>query len=128
MAGILGMEGLSTGQVQEELRRGGRFVVFEYCVSCLVMSMRRSSDVYFVRAGQGTFGMSLGYTLLSLFLGHVLSLSSRLETDRHSNLPNGRLHQNLLSIPPRQNLLGQLYTIFPVRQPRQRLLPCMAEP
>ncbi len=69
MAGILGMEGLSTGQVQEELRRGGRFVVFEYCVSCLVMSMRRSSDVYFVRAGQGTFGISLGYTLLSLFLG-----------------------------------------------------------
>lgn len=69
MAGILGMEGLSTGQVQDELRRGGRFVVFEYCVSCLVMTMRRSSDVYFVRAGQGTFGLSLGYTLLSLLLG-----------------------------------------------------------
>lgn len=69
MAGILGMEGLSTGQVQDELRRGGRFVVFEYCVSCLVMTMRRSSDVYFVRAGQGTFGMSLGYSLLSLLLG-----------------------------------------------------------
>jgi hypothetical protein len=69
MAGILGMEGLSTAQVQEELRRGGRFVVFEYCVSFLVTTMRRSSDVYFVRAGQGTFSLSLGYTLLSLFLG-----------------------------------------------------------
>lgn len=69
MAGILGMEGLSAAQVQEEVQRGGRFVVFEYCVSFLVMTLRRSSDVYFVRAGQGTFGMSLGYTLLSLFLG-----------------------------------------------------------
>jgi hypothetical protein len=69
MAGILGIEGLSTAQVQEELRRGGRFVVFEYCVSFFVMTTRRSSDVYFVRAGQGTFGLSLGYTLLSLLLG-----------------------------------------------------------
>ena len=69
MAGILGMDGLSTAQVQEELRRGGRFVVFEYCVSFFVTTLRRSSDVYFIRAGQGTFGLSLGYTLLSLFLG-----------------------------------------------------------
>lgn len=69
MAGILGMDGLSTAQVQDELRRGGRFVVFEYCVSFFVTTLRRSSDVYFIRAGQGTFGLSLGYTLLSLFLG-----------------------------------------------------------
>jgi hypothetical protein len=69
MAGILGIEGLSTAQVQEELQRGGRFVVFEYCVSFFVTTTRRSSDVYFVRAGQGTFALSLGYTLLSLFLG-----------------------------------------------------------
>ncbi|MCY1073611.1 hypothetical protein [Archangium lansingense] len=69
MAGILGMEGLSTAQVQDELRRGGRFVVFEYCVSFLTTTMRRSSDVYFIRAGQSTFVLSLGYTLLSLLLG-----------------------------------------------------------
>lgn len=69
MAGILGMEGLSTAQVEDELRRGGRFVVFEYCVSFFVTTTKRSSDVYFVRAGQGTFILSLGYTLLSLLLG-----------------------------------------------------------
>ncbi|ATB35365.1 hypothetical protein CYFUS_000778 [Cystobacter fuscus] len=69
MAGIFGMDGLSTLQVQEELERGGRFVVFEYCVSFFLTTRRRSSDVYFVRAGQGTFGLSLGYTLLSLLLG-----------------------------------------------------------
>jgi hypothetical protein len=69
MAGIFGMEGLSTVQVQEELKRGGRFVVFEYCVSFFITTKRHVSDVYFVRAGQGTFGLSLGYTLLSLCLG-----------------------------------------------------------
>jgi hypothetical protein len=69
MAGILGMDGLSTAQVEDELRRGGKFVVFEYCISFLVMTLRRSSDVYFVRAGQGTFGLSFGYSLMSLFLG-----------------------------------------------------------
>jgi hypothetical protein len=68
-AGIQGMDGLSPAQVQDEVLRGGRFVVFEYCVSFLVTTLRRSSDVYFVRAGQGTFALSLGYTLLSLLLG-----------------------------------------------------------
>ncbi|MBM7111936.1 hypothetical protein [Archangium primigenium] len=69
MAGILGIEGLSPVQVQEELDRGGRFVVFEYCVSFFLTTKRRWSDVYFVRAGQGTLGLSLGYTMLSLFFG-----------------------------------------------------------
>jgi hypothetical protein len=67
--GIHGMDGLSPAQVQDELRRGGRFVVFEYCFSTFVRTVRRCSDVYFVRAGQGTFAMSLGYTLMSLLLG-----------------------------------------------------------
>ncbi|HEY0096605.1 MAG TPA: hypothetical protein VGB96_19905 [Archangium sp.] len=69
MTGIHGMDGLSPAQVQDELRRGGKFVVFEYCFSTFATTVRRCSDVYFVRAGQGTFAMSLGYTLLSLFLG-----------------------------------------------------------
>lgn len=69
MAAIQGMDNMTVGQLQEELRRGGRFVVFEYCVSILVMTFKRSSDVYFIRAGEGTMGKSIGYTLLSLFLG-----------------------------------------------------------
>ncbi|WP_163998282.1 hypothetical protein [Pyxidicoccus caerfyrddinensis] len=69
MAEIQGVENMTVGQLQEELSRGGRFVVFEYCVSILVMTFRRSSDVYFIRAGEGTAGKSIGYTLLSLVLG-----------------------------------------------------------
>jgi hypothetical protein len=69
MAGIKGLEGLSPSQLQNELARGGRFVVFEYCVSILVKTFRRASDVYFVRAGEGTLALSAGYNLLSLLLG-----------------------------------------------------------
>lgn len=69
MAQIQGLEGLSASQLQHELQRGGRFVVFEYCISILVATFRRSSDVYFIRAGEGTAGKSVGYTLISLILG-----------------------------------------------------------
>jgi hypothetical protein len=69
MAGILGLDGVSPAQLQDELARGGRFVVFEYCVSSLVKTALRSTDVYFVRAGQGTFGMSLGFTLRTMLFG-----------------------------------------------------------
>ena len=69
MAGIQGMENMTVGQLQEELDRGAKFVVFEYCISILVMTFRRSSDVYFIRAGESTTSRSIGYTLLSLFLG-----------------------------------------------------------
>ncbi|HEX8439473.1 hypothetical protein [Archangium sp.] len=69
MAGIQGVEGLTVSQLQDELRRGGRFVTFEYCISILVMTFKRSSDVYFIRAGEGTGGKSLSYTLISLFFG-----------------------------------------------------------
>lgn len=69
MAEIQGVENMTVAQLQEELGRGGKFVVFEYCISILVMTFRRSSDVYFIRAGESTTSKSIGYTLLSLFLG-----------------------------------------------------------
>jgi hypothetical protein len=66
---IVGLEGLSTGEINEELRRGARFVVFEYCISIIVLTFKRSSAIHFVRSDEGTFGKGLGYTLLSLTLG-----------------------------------------------------------
>ena len=69
MSNIQGVEGLTLSQLHDELRRGGRFVVFEYCFSLLVVTFKRSSDVYFIRVGEGTGGKSLSYTLISLFFG-----------------------------------------------------------
>lgn len=66
---IVGIEGLSTGEVQDELRKGARFVIFTYCISLLVVTFKRGTDIHFIRAGQGAVGKGMPYTLLSLFLG-----------------------------------------------------------
>jgi hypothetical protein len=69
MAKIVGIDGMTVGQVADGVRAGGRFVVFEYCISILIMTFKRSSDVYYIPPGGGTAGRSIGYTLISLLLG-----------------------------------------------------------
>ena len=66
---IVGIEGMSVGQLQDEVRRGAKFVIFSYCVSLLVVTFKRGTDVHFIRAGAGAIGPGMPYTLLSLFLG-----------------------------------------------------------
>lgn len=66
---IKGVDNLTVGEVQHLVRQGGRFVTFAWCLSLLLVTFRRSSDIYFVKPGEGTFGLSLPYTLLSFFLG-----------------------------------------------------------
>jgi hypothetical protein len=66
---ILGIEGLSPDQLRFELQRGGRFVVFQYCVSVLILSFKRSSPIYFVRSGENPAGKGIRYTLLTAVAG-----------------------------------------------------------
>jgi hypothetical protein len=66
---IVGIEGMTREQLELEVRRGGRFVVFLYCISVLIMTFRRGSEVHFLRSGDGAIGRGLPYTLLTLFLG-----------------------------------------------------------
>jgi hypothetical protein len=66
---IKGLEGLTPTDVQLQLNQGARFVCFTYCVSILVMTFKRSSAVYFVRADQSALVVGLPYTVLTLFLG-----------------------------------------------------------
>ena len=66
---IVGIEGLSAAQLRDEVDRGGRFVVYGWCVSFLILTLKRSSDVTFVRAGHSRVAAGLGWTTLSFFLG-----------------------------------------------------------
>ncbi|HMC14527.1 MAG TPA: hypothetical protein VKI18_02775 [Albitalea sp.] len=66
---IHGIENLSNSEINAELRRGAKFVVFQYCISIIVMSFKRSSAIYFVRACEGTAGRTAGFCGLSLLLG-----------------------------------------------------------
>ena len=52
-----------------ELQRGGRFVIFLFCISIVLLTFKRPSGIYFIRAEEGTFGKSIGFTLISLLLG-----------------------------------------------------------
>ncbi len=66
---IRGMEGMTNEQIEFELKMGGKFVVFQYCISILIMTFRRSSSVIFIKNGQNTILAGLPYTLLSLVFG-----------------------------------------------------------
>jgi len=69
MAKIVGTEGLTTDQVMEEVRCGGKFVYFPYVVSILVLTFRRGSDIHFIRAGENAVVKGLPYTLLTFVAG-----------------------------------------------------------
>lgn len=66
---ILGIEGKSPAELQFEIQRGAKLVCYQYCVSILVMTFRRSSDLYFIPAGQSAVAKGLPWTLLSLVAG-----------------------------------------------------------
>ena len=66
---IIGAENLSDAELKAELQRGAKLVVFEYCVSILIMTFRRSTDVHLVRPGENAVLKGLPWTLLSLLLG-----------------------------------------------------------
>lgn len=66
---ITGIQGMTPQQVRDEVQRGGRFVIYQYCISILVMSYKRSSDVIFVKSDQSRHAKGLPYVLISLVAG-----------------------------------------------------------
>ncbi len=66
---IQGAEGLTYEQIQQEVERGGKFVIYQYCFSVLVMTFRRSTDIYFIRSGENAVSKGMQWTLISLVAG-----------------------------------------------------------
>jgi hypothetical protein len=60
---------MSAAELRQAVADGGRFVVFQYCISVIVMSFKRSSPIIFVRKGEGTFAKGIPYSLISLVAG-----------------------------------------------------------
>ena len=69
MKKIIGIEGMSPEQVQFEVQRGGKFVCYQYTISIVVMTFRRASDIYFIRAGENAVKKGLPWTFLTLVAG-----------------------------------------------------------
>ncbi len=66
---VKGIEGMSNEQLDHELNRGGKFVIFEYTISILIMTFKRPSDIHFVKYGESTFLKALPYILITFFFG-----------------------------------------------------------
>ena len=64
-----GTEGMSLQQIEDDVLRGGRFRIFRYNFSIIVMSFQRSSGIYYIRAGHGPGAHAWPWTLLSLVVG-----------------------------------------------------------
>jgi hypothetical protein len=60
---------MSPQELEFEIQRGGRFVVYQYCVSLLVVTFRRNAPVKFLRAGESATVKGLPFTLLTLAFG-----------------------------------------------------------
>ncbi len=66
---IRGIEHLSREEFLVALSAGGRFILFEYCISLIFLTARRPSAIYFVHGNDIPWAPCLGYTLLSCLLG-----------------------------------------------------------
>lgn len=69
MKKIVGTDGMTATEINMELQKGGKFVIYQYCVSVLILTFKRSSDIYFIRADENAVSKSLVFTLLSLVAG-----------------------------------------------------------
>jgi hypothetical protein len=66
---IKGMGVMSPEQLKFEVQQGGRFIVYQYCFSALVVTVRESTDIYFVRAGESRIVKGLPWTVLTFLVG-----------------------------------------------------------
>src|SRR5258706_4716075 len=49
---IRGIEGMKYGELDFEIQRGAKFVLFQYCISVVVLTLRRPADIYFLRQAE----------------------------------------------------------------------------
>jgi hypothetical protein len=64
---IIGIDGMTRQQLADQLKAGAKFVMYQYCVSIVVMTFKRGSDIYFIPAGGKGKGAS--FTAISLLAG-----------------------------------------------------------
>lgn len=66
---LAGTEGMTIQQIEDDILRGGRFRVFLWNFSIVVMSFQRSSALRYYRSNQSCGAAAWGWTLLSSVIG-----------------------------------------------------------
>jgi hypothetical protein len=66
---IKGIEEMTGYELNAELQRGGKFVIYQYCISMIILTLKRPCDIYFVKESENAIVKGIGFTLISLLLG-----------------------------------------------------------
>lgn len=66
---VKNIEGLTAEEIKNEIGNGAKFVLFQYTISIIVMTFKRSSDIYFVKSDEKAVVKGLPYTILTFLLG-----------------------------------------------------------
>ena len=68
-AHIKNLNGITSAELDSQIAAGAKFVLYQYCVSVIIMTFRRPSGIYFIRADENPLTKGLKYSLLSFFFG-----------------------------------------------------------
>jgi hypothetical protein len=133
---IKNIQNLKVSEIKQLVQQGGKFVIFPYTISFVIMTLRRNSDIYFIRPDEGTFKYSYGYILLNFFIGwwgfpwgpiytisaiykHIIGgnnvtqivLSDLMQRDPEVNTTTYSINENVSSNSEQVNSNNQTYNI-----------------
>ena len=60
---------MTVDELNRELSSGGKFVIFTYALSFLVLTLKRPSKIFFIKKDESAIIHGWPYLLISLFLG-----------------------------------------------------------
>lgn len=66
---IKNINGLTNDEIRSLINAGGKFVIYPYSISILVMSFKRNSDIYLIKPNEKATKYGVQYILVSLVLG-----------------------------------------------------------
>ena len=66
---IIGINQMSSEVIKFKVKNGARFVMFEYCISPLIVTLDYDSNIFFIEPGEDARRLNLRYILISVLLG-----------------------------------------------------------
>jgi hypothetical protein len=66
---IRGTEGLTPADIQAEIARGARFVAYQWCISLLVITLKRGTRIYYLKPGETGFLPGFCWSAFTLIAG-----------------------------------------------------------
>ena len=66
---IKNIAGLSADMLGQEVSKGGRFIYYAVTISLIIVSFKRTSGIYLVRAGENSVTKGIPFTILSVLFG-----------------------------------------------------------